>query len=766
LSLEQVHKWTESTSAPLKSLDPASREFTFRETFPFIPPSDVFPHGTFALATGVGKTRLMAAIMAYFANAQESSNFLILAPRRAILRQIRAGLDPTSPKYLFGSEALLPTPRVWHSGNMDRFGLPESELDLGLGPTIFLFSPQSFTGGDRRAARVSSDFADVSILEALQELDDLVILVDEAHHVPGNANRERRAWSEVVAQLRPMACFGFTATPAEADRDRVLHEYSLAECLRDGLYTKAVHVYTEVRPTSDLVTDQEWDRRTIDFGLRRLESKESALREATTNGLEFPKVTPVLLIAAADTQHAEEVYAWLVDERGLPAEEVLITHSERTKTEDDLERLQNIDSEGSKVRVVVNVMELSEGWDVTSVYVICPLRSMATFTNAIQTIGRGLRLPAGRRVGAEELDQLDVLCFAREKFEDIVEQATSQFGDLDDNENPIIVDPAPPGTDDERVLFHVGMRQQGSVALPKAALTPPAWDLSTLEFSVQSVRQGNVVGLDIARQIQSISIQSELSMDVGVFRKRVAQLVIQKLPFLSAAADSARLEGLAEALAEPATENGRVSLDTLFVAEHMASVIREVFMRLPRAYASTGTTTTVGFEPFDAWVPLGITAVCSVPTTWDPARDRRKPLGPWSKCLHECVVLDSGPELAVSKILDRSAAVGWWARNDPAVVKIKTPAGNYWPDFVIDGTIGGRHTTVLIGVKGEHLWDSADTSDTRIKAIHAAKYCEAATSVGGRSFEHWLVLGGDANASSTVEELRASAVALGSFLAE
>src|SRR5262249_46391815 len=73
-------------------------------------------------------------------------------------------------------------------------------------------------------------------------------------------------------------------------------------------------------------------------------------------------------------------------------------------------------------------MELTEGWDVTNVYVVTPLRAMATFQGALQAMGRGLRLPAGHRVEKPVLDELDVVCFGREKLERIVSDATDWTG--------------------------------------------------------------------------------------------------------------------------------------------------------------------------------------------------------------------------------------------------------------------------------------------------------------------------------------------------
>src|SRR4051812_19418746 len=50
------------------------------------------PVFTLSLATGVGKTRLAGAVMAFLYLAKESETFLIIAPRRAVLRRFADAL--------------------------------------------------------------------------------------------------------------------------------------------------------------------------------------------------------------------------------------------------------------------------------------------------------------------------------------------------------------------------------------------------------------------------------------------------------------------------------------------------------------------------------------------------------------------------------------------------------------------------------------------------------------------------------------------------
>ncbi|NDD85716.1 restriction endonuclease subunit R, partial [bacterium] len=60
-----------------------------------------FPSLCFAIATGVGKTRLMGAFIAYFYLTGRSHNFFVLAPNLTIYDKLISDFSPQSPKYVF-----------------------------------------------------------------------------------------------------------------------------------------------------------------------------------------------------------------------------------------------------------------------------------------------------------------------------------------------------------------------------------------------------------------------------------------------------------------------------------------------------------------------------------------------------------------------------------------------------------------------------------------------------------------------------------------
>jgi type III restriction enzyme len=60
-----------------------------------------FPSLCFALATGVGKTRLMGAFIAYLTLSGRSRHFFVLAPNTTIYEKLIGDFQPTGAKYVF-----------------------------------------------------------------------------------------------------------------------------------------------------------------------------------------------------------------------------------------------------------------------------------------------------------------------------------------------------------------------------------------------------------------------------------------------------------------------------------------------------------------------------------------------------------------------------------------------------------------------------------------------------------------------------------------
>jgi type III restriction enzyme len=115
-------------------------------------------------------------------------------------------------------------------------------------------------------------------------------------------------------------------------------------------------------------------------------------------------------------------------------------HSNQTGEEkdDNIAQLVSLENPNNKIEIVIHVNMLKEGWDVTNLYTIIPLRTATSMTLREQTIGRGLRLPYGKRTGTGKVDKLTIV--AHDKFQEIIE-AANKPDSIIRLENIVTIDP-------------------------------------------------------------------------------------------------------------------------------------------------------------------------------------------------------------------------------------------------------------------------------------------------------------------------------------
>src|SRR5437667_6685964 len=100
-SLEILDRITEIIP-PHKTADVKTALEIIHSEFPSVTDFErEFPSLCFALATGVGKTRLMGAFISYLHLAHGINNFFVLAPNLTIYNKLIADFTPNTPKYVF-----------------------------------------------------------------------------------------------------------------------------------------------------------------------------------------------------------------------------------------------------------------------------------------------------------------------------------------------------------------------------------------------------------------------------------------------------------------------------------------------------------------------------------------------------------------------------------------------------------------------------------------------------------------------------------------
>ncbi|MDD3744555.1 MAG: DEAD/DEAH box helicase family protein, partial [Lentimicrobiaceae bacterium] len=379
--------------------------------------------------TGVGKTRLMGAFIAWLYYEKGIKNFFVMAPSLTIYNKLIKDFgDINNPKYVFrGLDAFVTPPRIIHGENYENFRQPQELGTSGIIINVFNISKlnaETRGGKEPRMKRLNEVLGD-SYFNYLVELPDLVLLMDESHHY-----RADRGMA-VINELKPILGIEVTATP-QVERggksikfQNVVYEYSLAHALEDGKYVKVPAVATRKNFDPQQYSDDELDRIKLIDGVRiHIETQAELEKYARENGKKIIK--PFVLVVAKDTNHSGKLKDFICSDaffRGYYKDKVLEIHSNQTGSEKDenIEQLLSLEEPDNKIEIVIHVNMLKEGWDVTNLYTIIPLRRSASETLTEQTIGRGLRLPYGERTGVEAVDRLNIV--HHDKYDAIINAA-------------------------------------------------------------------------------------------------------------------------------------------------------------------------------------------------------------------------------------------------------------------------------------------------------------------------------------------------------
>lgn len=424
-SLEILDRVTEIV--PLgKGADLRAALAAITEEFPSVAGFDDrdFASLCFALATGVGKTRLMGAFVAYLHLAHGCNNFFVLTPNLTIYEKLKADFTPNTEKYVLKgiAEFAIAPPVITTGDNFERQIASGGNL---FPVTINIFNVSKINSEVRggRSPRIRSFREEIgdSYFDYLAAHNDLVLIMDESHRYRATAG------VRAVNELKPILGLELTATPfVETSRgpvafQNVIFDYPLARAMADG-FVKEPAVVTRENFVAAGKSPEQLQQIKLEDGVRLHESVKVELETyARQTGADFVK--PFMLVIARDTTHAAELMALIKSERffeGRYADKVIQVDSS-VKEEETVEKLLKVESTKEPTEIVIHVNMLKEGWDVTNLYTIVPLRAANARTLIEQSIGRGLRLPYGRRTGVTAVDRLNIV--AHDRFQEIVDDA-------------------------------------------------------------------------------------------------------------------------------------------------------------------------------------------------------------------------------------------------------------------------------------------------------------------------------------------------------
>jgi type III restriction enzyme len=734
-----------------------------------------------ALATGVGKTYVLAAATEYLAG-DGVRNFAVITPGRTILTKTVANFTPGHPKSLLAGMEVRPV--VITSENFATAAM-RAALDDPEQVKLFVFTVQALLRPESKVGRKTHKFQEglgAAFYAHLQGLDDLVVFADE-HHCYYSP-----AFSATVRDLHPRALIGLTATPdKKTPPDQIIYRYPLAAAIADKLVKTPVLVGRK-----DDRTDPQ--TKLLD-GVRLLELKEAAIARWCAESGADP-VAPILLVIAPDIAEADEIERIVASPSfagGRYADKVLTVHSKAP--DEALAQLATLEDVGSPYRIVISVGMLKEGWDVKNVYAIASMRASVSDILTEQTLGRGLRLPFGAYTDIEILDTLEVL--GHERYEDLLRKANvlnEQFIDrrtravLRRNaqgqlvavpETAVVAAPLiltmetasgqPPRTEGTTIRSVEDQTTRAEAELGKLQVTlPPTGDRPTLRipqlrmtqvksaFSLADItdlepfrRLGESIATDPAGSLRRIALRAQVV--VGPEGLRRTELVTARaLDHVESPAQLFPLEELRHQLISqvlsapvvPARANERypaAQMVDAFLRGLGPAAEKLLSSYLDRAGAGlvqlvTDEQRKVASKPsYGEVVELAEFAKVRIgrPQT---SRDRfgafQKGVGyeGFRKSLYAQDWFDSAPERDVANMLDDEETVEVWVRLQVGDLPILwTGAREYNPDFI---AVDREQIHWIVEVKMDKEMQTADVQGKRDAARRWANYVSADEHVG------------------------------------
>ena len=473
-----------------------------------------FPSLCFALATGVGKTRLMGAFMAHLHLAHGINNFFVLAPNLTIYNKLIGDFTPNTPKYVFKGigEFSINVPRVITGDNYEQQNITGGELFGQVRINIFNISKinSEVRGGKEPRIKRMREVLGDSYFNHLASLDDLVLLMDESHRYRAQAGMR------AINDLQPLFGLEVTATPfTESPRGpvpfkNVVMDYPLARAIEDG-FVKEPAVVTQRDFNVKQHSPEEVERVKLEDGVRLHEmTKAELLTYARANDVKVVK--PFMLVIARDTTHAGQLLALLESdiffEGRYRGKVIQVDSSKSGKDEEEMiARLLAVESVDEPTEIVIHVNMLKEGWDVTNLYTIVPLRAAKARTLVEQSMGRGLRLPYGKRTGVEVVDRLNIV--AHDKFQEIIDDAN--LADSPIRLKQVILDA--PKADDNKTSVQVQSGARAMLGLVEGE-KPPAPD--------QGSRSGEASSAD-----ENVATQQTSPIFTTDAEKQAARVVLE-----------------------------------------------------------------------------------------------------------------------------------------------------------------------------------------------------------------------------------------------
>jgi type III restriction enzyme len=468
-----------------------------------------FPSICFSIATGIGKTRLMGAFVTYLVKEKGIKNFFILSPNITIYDKLKDDFgNKGAEKYVFKGLPDISNNSVIITGeDYETKGIKASEdsIQINMFNIGKINADVKTTTKDGRTLpprikRFRETIGD-SYYNYLMNLKDLVIIMDESHRYRGERGME------TLNELNPLLGIELTATPIDASTNQrfknVVFEYGLADALKDGKYIKNPAVVTRADTDFKGMKDDEVEKLKLKDAIQMHRDTKIAIENYVADNNLNP-VKPTILVSCKDTTHAKSIFDYVTSDEFYDGEfkEKALQIDSTSKTEEQVEQLLTLEKPNNYIEIVIHVDMLKEGWDVSNLYTIVPLRAANALTLIEQTIGRGLRLPfGGKRTGVEKVDMLSIMM--HDKFQEVVDAAK----------------------DKNSILYSIGKIQLNKSDLNSKKVTVESKTKDVVELEEEEKKINQIKDKDIRAKAET-KHKAKVIIN-AVIRNKISQKVIQ-----------------------------------------------------------------------------------------------------------------------------------------------------------------------------------------------------------------------------------------------
>lgn len=394
---------------------------------------ETWPRFAIKMATGTGKTKVMSLLLAwsfyhklYEPDSELARNFLVIAPNIIVLDRLYkdfAGLriffeDPVIPDNGYDSRDwrndfqltlhVQDDVRITHpTGNIFLTNIHRVYAGDETLPSADDEDLRDYFLGSRPVASTTDSKVDLGVI--VRDIDELVVLNDEAHHI----HDPRMAWFKSIQDIHNRLSqkgkalslqVDVTATPKHNNGAifvQTVADYPLVEAISQNVVKHPV--LPDQASRAKLV-----ERQSAKFTEKYADYLNLGVIEWRKAYAEHEKLgkKAIMFIMTDDTKNCDEVADYLEATYPDLKDATLVIHTKDNgdisearsgKDKEELDKLRKlaneIDDAASPYKAIVSVMVLKEGWDVRNVTTIVGLRPYKALSKILpeQTLGRGLR---------------------------------------------------------------------------------------------------------------------------------------------------------------------------------------------------------------------------------------------------------------------------------------------------------------------------------------------------------------------------------------